>query len=293
MSKVSIIVPVYNCEKYLKDCLDSLVNQTLKDIEIICVNDGSIDNSLDILNTYAQKDSRIVLINQENQGQSCARNKAMKIANGEYIAFVDADDWIDLDFFEKLYNEASKNCCDIAAGGIYWNLTDGQVAFVDISFKKAKIYTKTSDKYKVTRVAKTAYVWNKIYKRKLLEDLGLQFEPGVYFEDMMFSHIVLHNSDKLITVPNVYYHYRYNPLSTVNTTSEKKKADFKNEVLKSIEYVKTNKIKVNIAKYYPETSKVIKILGIPILRIKSWDDYSIYYLFRVIPIMTISTKKFF
>ena len=92
MPKVSVIIPVYNVEKYLKQCLDSVVNQTLKDIEIICVNDGSTDNSLEILEEYAQKDNRIIIISQENQGQSVARNIALEKATGEYVGFVDSDD---------------------------------------------------------------------------------------------------------------------------------------------------------------------------------------------------------
>ena len=113
MNKVSIIVPVYNIEKYLAKCLDSLINQTLEDIEIICVNDGSTDNSAEILNEYAQKDCRIKIINQDNAGLSAARNTGINAANGEYIGYVDSDDWIDLNFYEKLYNAAKDTDADI------------------------------------------------------------------------------------------------------------------------------------------------------------------------------------
>lgn len=293
MVKISIVIPVYNAEKYLRQCLDSLIGQTLKNIEIICVNDGSKDNSLEILREYKNKDSRIVIIDQINQGVSVARNNALKIAKGEYIGFVDSDDWVDADFFEKLYYSAIKNDCDIAVGGIAWNFTSGELDFIDLKFKKSKIFNKTPDKYKITRVAKAAYIWNKIYKKELFEKLKLEFEPGICYEDMMFSHIILHESEKLVTVPNTFYHYRANPLSLVHNDTPEKKLDFKNEILKTIDYVKKNKIKVNIAKYYPQNTKVIKFLGIPILRIKNWENYSIYYLFRVIPILTISTKRFF
>ena len=293
MVKISIIIPVYNVEKYLRQCLDSLIGQTLKNIEIICVNDGSKDNSLEILREYKNKDSRIVIIDQINQGVSVARNNALKIAKGEYIGFVDSDDWVDADFFEKLYYSAIKNDCDIAVGGIAWNFTSGELDFIDLKFKKSKIFNKTPDKYKITRVAKAAYIWNKIYKKELFEKLKLEFEPGICYEDMMFSHIILHKSKKLVTVPNTFYNYRSNPLSLVHNETHEKKLDFKNEILKTIDYVKKNKIKVNLAKYYPQNTKIIKFLGIPILRIKNWENYSIYYLFRVIPILTISTKRFF
>ena len=95
MPKISVIVPIFNVEKYLKECLESIINQTFKDIEIICINDGSTDNSLDILNQYAEKDNRIKVITQSNQGLSAARNTGIKYANGEYISFIDSDDYID------------------------------------------------------------------------------------------------------------------------------------------------------------------------------------------------------
>ena len=104
MAKLSIIVPVYNVEKYLPKCLESLTNQTLKDIEIICVNDGSMDNSLAILKEFASKDSRIRIIDNQHQGVAKTRNTGIEQSTGEYIGFVDSDDYIDIDFFEKLYN---------------------------------------------------------------------------------------------------------------------------------------------------------------------------------------------
>ena len=102
MPKVSVIIPVYNVEKYLRECLDSVVNQTIKDIEIICVNDGSTDGSLDILNEYCSNDDRFVIINQENQGLSVARNNGLNSASGDYIAFIDSDDYLlNNDYLEK------------------------------------------------------------------------------------------------------------------------------------------------------------------------------------------------
>ena len=116
MVKVSVIIPIYNTEKYLKKCLNSLIHQTLSDIEIICVNDGSTDKSIDILRNFASQDHRIKIIEQENKKQGAARNAGMKIAQGEYIGFVDSDDWVDLDYFEKLYISAIKHKADISLG---------------------------------------------------------------------------------------------------------------------------------------------------------------------------------
>ena len=114
--KISVIIPVYNTEKYLRQCLDSVVNQTLKDIEIICINDGSTDNSLQILNEYASSDNRIKLINLiANKGVSFARNFGIRLSKGRYIGFVDSDDWIDLSFYENLYLTTKKQDSDIIA----------------------------------------------------------------------------------------------------------------------------------------------------------------------------------
>ena len=117
MAKISVIIPVYNCEKFIEKCLQSLVNQTLTDIEIILVNDGSTDNSQKIIEKFS--DTRIKLINKKNGGQSSARNVGLDVANGEYIGFIDSDDWVDSDFFEKLYNTAKKYNADISISNFF------------------------------------------------------------------------------------------------------------------------------------------------------------------------------
>lgn len=117
--KISIILPVYNVEEYLSKCLDSLVNQTFEDIEIICIDDGSADNSLAILNSYAQRDSRIKIIEQENSGCYVARNKGLEAAQGEYIMFVDSDDWLELDACESAYNQIKKQDSDLVIFNFY------------------------------------------------------------------------------------------------------------------------------------------------------------------------------
>ena len=116
--KFSIITPVFNTESYLEQCLESILNQTYKNFEIICINDASTDNSLSILKDYAKNDSRIRIINKENGGISAARNSGINAAMGDFLSFIDSDDWIDLDFFEKLYLAAKKYSADIAAAGI-------------------------------------------------------------------------------------------------------------------------------------------------------------------------------
>lgn len=138
MVDVSIIVPVYNTEEYLQKCLDSLTNQTLKNIEIICVNDGSTDNSLKILQDNAIKDDRIKIINQGNKKQGAARNAGMQVATGEYIGFVDSDDYVDLNYFERLYRIARNYDSDIA---LATNVRIGKNKF------KLRLNLQTVDKY--------------------------------------------------------------------------------------------------------------------------------------------------
>jgi len=131
---VSIIVPVYNVEKYLEKCLESIINQTLKNLEIICVNDGSTDNSLQILEDYAKKDQRIKIINKKNRGSGAAKNTGMKNASGEYIGFVDSDDWVDLAMFEKLYNRAKSQKSDMVMCPIYIYDNVNQGSEYDLSY---------------------------------------------------------------------------------------------------------------------------------------------------------------
>ena len=211
MAKVSVIVPVYNVEKYLKRCLDSLINQTLSDIDIICINDGSKDSSLQILEQYAQKDSRIVIYNQENSGLSVARNTGLEHASGEYIGFVDSDDWVDLDFYEKLYNSAKNNNADIAVADFIREHTNKKPK--RLKLKEEKIYTTPEDKFMICKVHREGCVWNKIYRTEFIHSINLKFVPKMYYEDRDFTIRSLYFSKKLVTTPNTYYRYFVNPKS--------------------------------------------------------------------------------
>lgn len=213
LPSISVIVPVYNVEKYLKRCLDSLINQTLKNIEIICINDGSNDNSIKILEEYTQKDDRIIILSQENAGLSAARNSGMEIAKGEYIGFVDSDDWVDLDFYEKLYYAAKNNDCDIAVADFIREHPTKKKKRLNIT--KEEIFEKPEDKYMICKTYREGCVWNKIYRTEFLKRIDLKFVVGMYYEDRDFTARSLFYSDKLITVPNTYYRYFVNPKSIV------------------------------------------------------------------------------
>lgn len=210
---ISVIVPVYNVEKYLSRCLDSLISQTLKEIEIICINDGSKDNSAKILEKYSQKDDRIIILNQENAGLSAARNNGMNHAKGEYIGFVDSDDWVDLDFFEKLYSAAKKYDCDIAAADFIREHPKRKKKRLNIT--EEKVYQAPEEKYLICKTYREGCVWNKIYKTEFLKSIDLKFVIGMYYEDRDFTARSLYFSNKLVTVPDTYYRYFVNPKSIV------------------------------------------------------------------------------
>lgn len=279
MTKISIIVPVYNVEKYLRKCLDSLINQTLKDIEIICINDGSTDKSLEILEEYKNRDSRIILLNQENSGQSIARNRGIEIAKGEYIGFVDPDDWIDLDYYEKLYNAASTNNTDIAVGGIIRVTGIKKKKF--LNFEKETITDNTNLKFELCDVPEKSYVWNKIYKTEKLKEIGLEFEKGIFYEDCIFTPQALFYLGKIVTVPNIYYYYLRRGNSTVKQRSEKANADNVYAHKKANDFIKEHNI--DISSHEPKTYR-FKIFGVTIFKIRQKGKKKQYALFNIIKI---------
>lgn len=279
MAKVSIIVPVYNVEKYLRKCLDSLINQTLKEIEIICINDGSTDKSLEILEEYKNRDSRIILLNQENSGQSVARNRGIEIAKGEYIGFVDPDDWVDLDYYEKLYNAASTNNTDIAVGGIIRVTGIKKKKF--LNFEKETLTDNANLKFELCDVPEKSYVWNKIYKTEKLKEIGLEFEKGIFYEDCIFTPQALFYLGEIVTVPNIYYYYLRRGNSTVKQRSEKANADNVYAHKKANDFIKEHNI--DISSHEPKTYR-FKIFGVTIFKIRQIGKRKQYALFNIIKI---------
>ena len=260
--KVSIIIPVYNVEKYLAKCLDSIINQTLKDIEIICVNDGSTDNSLEILTDYAISDSRVIIINQKNAGLSAARNTGIDAATGEYIGFVDSDDWVDTNFYENLYNEAVNNQCDIAVAGIIRHYKQQNI--YDLKFINSQISDNLNSKFKLSDTPDCSYVWNKIYKTAKIKEHNLKFPVGKYYEDQYFTPLAFLKSDKLITVPEVFYHYRRHSNSIVKRT--KNNAQLKQQVTEAFTFMENFITQYNIDTSHCKKVKKYKILGITFLK---------------------------
>lgn len=208
MPKVSVIVPVYNVEEYLDKCLDSLVNQTLNDIEFIIVNDGTTDNSEQIILKYKEKyPSKIVYLKKENGGLSDARNFGMPYAKGDYIAFLDSDDYVELDTYEKLYNRAIQTDADMVECDFYWEYSDKKIHDTSANYKDE------SDMYANARVV----AWNKLYKKDLIINSGIKFPKGLRYEDLEFFYKILPQLKKieLINEPLIHYVQRDDSITYV------------------------------------------------------------------------------
>lgn len=221
---ISIIVPVYNVEKYLKKCLDSLVNQTYKNIEIICINDGSTDHSLDILNEYANKDKRIIIINKKNGGISESRNMGIAKASGEYIMFVDSDDWINLETCQKSLDAILKYSVDVVMWSYVREYDDRSLPKIifdkDIYFDekntKEKIYRRffgllKEELMQPENADAIVTVWGKLYKSELILNNNIKFvdtkEIGTC-EDGLFNIEVFKYAKNLYFIKQNLYHYR-------------------------------------------------------------------------------------
>ena len=232
MPKFSIIIPVYNVEKYLKKCLESIKNQSYKDYEVIIVNDGSTDKSKDILDEYDYK-----VINQKNQGLSVARNNGVKKAKGKYLIFVDSDDYIEKDYVEVLYNNLIKEDADLSCCSLY------EVFKNEIKNKSKK------DKYYVMNSYETiektftdeglnVYVWNKLYKKELFKNI--KFPVNKNSEDIYVMHEIISSCKKIVyeSIPKYYYVQRKN--SIVNNIN-KINIDSIEASLHAVNYLKNNK----------------------------------------------------
>ena len=230
--KISIIIPVYNVEKYLKQCLDSIINQTFIDFECICVNDDSTDNSLNILQEYAKKDKRIKIISQKNTGVAMARNTGLSVATGDYILFIDSDDFIDNNFCEVLYNDAKKYNCDISFAERFdfdnnikkkWSASKilGITKNFEINNSNRFFYF-----YKFLIICSSV---GKLIRRELIKTNNILFYNTRRAEDKPFSSLLALYVNSIYANNTVYYHYRLNNNRSLSKSMELTvKADLEN-----------------------------------------------------------------
>lgn len=234
MPRLSIIVPVYNVAKYLERCLDSILNQTFTDYELILVDDGSTDESAEMCDAYTKKDDRISVIHQSNHGQAYARNIAIKKSKGDYIGFIDSDDWIETEMYQHLFDSIYKYGADIALC---------RVRKVDTAENILEIIG-PEETTLMDRVAATieilkdelilSYPVNKIYRRDLFD--GVEFPVGRIFEDTATTYKTFYKAAKVVAIPYIGYNYLQNPSGTCRTIHREKKKYLDRELFNALAF---------------------------------------------------------
>lgn len=209
-TKVSVIIPIYNVEKYLRQCLESIIVQTLQDIEIICVNDGSTDASSKILQEYRFKDERIKIINKENTGYGNTMNVGIDAAKGEYIGIVESDDFIKPDMYENLYKLIVKNNCDFVKSDFYNYWTSPEKTLQHSRMGKYKLNEVISTKEDINILKITPSVWSSIYKKDFLDKNNIRFleTPGASYQDTSFHYKTFISAGRLLLTDKAYVYYR-------------------------------------------------------------------------------------
>lgn len=261
MKKVSIIVPVYNVEKYLRRCLDSLVSQTLEDIEIIVVNDGSPDNCQIIIDEYSKKFSnKIRAFIKENGGQGSARNFGIDKSNSEFIAFVDSDDFIESNMYEILYNEAKKKNLDIVVSDnyVYYEKNGKKISncFYD---KSIPFFSEPA-------------VWNKIIKSNIIKDNKIYFRENKWYEDLDFS-FKLNTLTKTIGYVNIpLYNYVVRDGSTMNNKNIERNKEIFDSINEIIAFNTTNSCKLNDEIEFLAIRNIFICTSVRIIKISSFKD---------------------
>jgi len=205
---ISIIVPVYKVEKYINKCVDSIINQTYKNLEIILVDDGSPDNCPKICDEYAEKDDRVKVIHKKNGGLSEARNLGLEMAKGKYIGFVDSDDWIDYDMYEYLYNQLIINDCQVAVCGIYdvYEHDISKDANINKNFDEITILSNEQAVFECFNDCNiNSFAWNKLYSKNVFENI--RYPVGKRFEDMFVTHKIFSLCERIVCLPNKKYYY--------------------------------------------------------------------------------------
>lgn len=291
--KVSVIIPAYNVEKYIERCILSVINQTLKEIEIIIVNDGSNDNTKKIIEKFLGN-NRIIYIEQKNSGLSAARNAGLKVAKGDYISFIDSDDYVDNNFIEKLYNALIKNNADVAASSVIRKYQRYQKWRVH--YTKDYVTDNKDEQFNILKYPNQSYVWNKLYSKKFLNRINYKFVEGKYYEDILATLNVLLNCKRICAVKDTNYYYMVNDKSSITKSKKtvKKETDRYNNQKEAIELCIKNNIKLNKKEYFIKKSE-IKFLNIPILKIKENVLYKKeqFILFNIIPFLYIKKDTLF
>lgn len=220
---VSVIMPIYNASSFLKESLGGLLGQTYRDMEIICVNDGSTDDSLEIIKSYAVQDERIIIIDKANSGYGNTMNEGIKVASGKYIGILEPDDFMDVQMYEKLVGTAEQYEADVVKSNYYeYTTKDGKSAFLEVL--QGQEYNKVVSAWENEYVAfMRPCIWSAIYRREFLVEKNIHFNetPGASYQDMSFAFKVWTSAQRVVFIPDAFYHYRIdNENSSVNSSSK-------------------------------------------------------------------------
>lgn len=234
---ISIIIPVYKVEKYLEKCIQSVINQTYKNIQIILVDDGSPDNCGKICDEYAKKDHRIEVIHKSNGGLSDARNKGLEIAKGEYIGFVDSDDYIEADMYEVLYNSLKQYNADVSICNFY------TVSQEKIAIKNADNGIKEYNRIEILKEILLdnniqSYAWNKLYRKDLFDEI--KYPVGKKYEDIGTTFYLLEKCNKVVVTGKPEYYYINRQGSIVNNVTETTITDYIELIMQRYDYIEEN-----------------------------------------------------
>ncbi|MBR1825780.1 MAG: glycosyltransferase [Alphaproteobacteria bacterium] len=247
--KISVIIPVYNVEQYLRQCLDSVVNQTLREIEIICVDDGSTDSSLDILREYAANDKRVTVLKQENLHAGVARNAGLAIAKGEYLSFLDSDDFFELNMLEDVYRKAEHEKADIVMFNTYLydeqQCEDKEVNWTLKTENLPEIFNYKDVPNKIFNLS-NCWVWNRLYNRSFIKQSNLHFQNTAFSNDIYFSCMTMVLASKICYLNNRLCHYRTNQTKSNNITSDNYRLKYPTASLQCFQmlFQKLNAIKI-------------------------------------------------
>ena len=305
--KVSIIMPIYNAEQFLEKRLSAAVNQTLNYIEIICVNDGSKDNSLGIMEKYQERDSRIKIVDKVNAGYGHAMNIGLANASGEYIAILEPDDFVELDMYENLYQVARSNVLDVVKSNFY-KYKAGKDEYYEVLFEQDyNVITSAWERERI--IVMQPSIWTAIYKREFLETNGIRFNetPGAAYQDTSFNFKVWVLAKRVMFVKDAYLHYRLdNENSSVNSSGKvfsicdefytmesflKSNLEYKNKFSKILQVEKWDAYKWNLSRVSEEFKSVfeetiaielIKARYEGVLDSKYFDDMRWYDISRII-----------
>ncbi len=258
MPKVSIIIPVYNVEKYLRECMESVVNQTLQDIEIVCINDGSTDGSLKILEEYSGRDKRIVLIDKENEGYGVGMNTGIARASGEYIGIVEPDDYVPLNMYEDLYNVAKESDLDFVKADFYRFTKDNRTGELNLVYNQldasGESYNQVICPFEKPYVTKFIMnTWSGIYRREFLEKYHIRHNttPGAAFQDNGFFWQTFIYAGRCMFVNKPYYmNRRDNPNSSVKNKAKVYCMNIEYDFIRDIFMREENKERWDRFKYY-------------------------------------------